>query len=76
MNGIRVETSPHLLKPGEYCLWNGVWYGQTPNDMLANLAKHTVTENADGTISVSPSILVTGGGQWHGHLEHGIWKEC
>jgi hypothetical protein len=46
--------------------------------MLANLSRHDVVEHEDGTITVSPSILVTQGEgrQWHGYLERGIWREC
>jgi hypothetical protein len=61
------------------------WYCVTPdrndNDdpMLGNLSRHTVTEHEDGTISVSPSILMGGQGTttapWHGFLERGVWRE-
>ena len=44
-----------------------------------NLTNHQVTEHEDGTITVSPSILVTFPGtdwpQWHGYLEHGVFRE-
>lgn len=74
------NTAPYypVLHPGEYGLINGHWYGCTPNGLLANLSRHTVTEHEDGTISVSPSILVEGGqtNAWHGYLEHGVWREC
>jgi hypothetical protein len=44
--------------------------------MIGNLSGHQVEEHDDGTITVSPSIL-TGRGerQWHGYLEHGVWRE-
>jgi hypothetical protein len=61
------------------------WYCVTPdrndNDdpMLGNLSKHSVIEHEDGTITVSPSILMGGQGTdcaiWHGYLERGIWRE-
>jgi hypothetical protein len=79
MQGKRTYKSPHLLEPGEYCLWEGEWYGQTPNDLLSGLAKHKVVEHEDGTITVSPSILTWGGKddpKWHGYLEAGVWREC
>lgn len=49
---------------------------------IGKLAKHTVREHEDGTISVRPgdgssnSILITGahGRQWHGFIEHGVWR--
>ncbi len=58
---------------------NGTWYARPPGSMMGNLSNHEVTEHEDGTITVSPSILVTelgSGKQWHGFLEHGIWREC
>lgn len=66
--------------PGAY--WKtdrGTWTAWTPNGLLANLAAHKVFELADGTITVSPSILVTAPhatpSRWHGYLENGIWRE-
>lgn len=68
-----------LLAPGEYAHHpNGDWHACTPTDMLANLARHEVVEHEDGTITVSPSILVRGGsvdGEWHGYLERGVWRQ-
>jgi hypothetical protein len=67
------------LQPGEYGFFNGQWFACTPSGDLANLARHAVTEHEDGTITVSPSILVSrpGGVQlWHGWLERGIWREA
>lgn len=56
-----------------------------PKDSLGtgvtgNLAAHTVTEHEDGTITVSPSILVSGQDgerrfERHGYLERGIWRD-
>lgn len=69
------------INPGDY--WkhaNGSWFAQTPNDHLANLSKHSVTEHDDTTITVSPCILVSYYGKrkedWHGYLERGVWREC
>jgi hypothetical protein len=42
--------------------------------MHGNLERHDVTVHDDKTITVSPSILVTGGGEWHGYLERGVWR--
>lgn len=56
---------------------NGEWMGCCPNGMYCNLTAHEVKENSDGSITVSPSILITGHeGVWHGYLENGIWREC
>ena len=42
---------------------------------MGGLENHDVTEHEDGTITVSPSILITGeGGSWHGYLELGVWR--
>jgi len=66
--------------PGAYGSANGKdWFCTTPNGMLGNLGSHQVTEHVDGTITVSPSILVTGGStetSYHGFLERGVWRDC
>lgn len=66
------------FRPGTYGKDSrGVWMICFPNGALGSLEKHTVTEHEDGTITVSPSILVTGGGlKIHGYLERGIWRDC
>lgn len=82
MKGTRVELVAQeggfqILKPGEYGKWeDGTWYACCPSGDLANLASHAVTENADSTITVSPSILVRDSTKelWHGYLENGIWR--
>lgn len=61
------------LNPGDY----GLYYIVTPNGLLGNISKHKVSVHEDGTITVSPSILVRMGEQsWHGYLERGVWREC
>lgn len=80
MNGRRkLGLSPHELELGDYGRWeadDSNWYARTPTGLLCNLSNHTVTEHADGTITVSPSILVMAGSpnQWHGFLEKGVWR--
>jgi len=79
--GRRQDCAPHQLQPGEFCFYAGVWYAHCPGPgkLIANLGAHQVTEEADGTITVSPSILCSGGGsglKWHGFLERGVWREC
>lgn len=82
MKGNRLDKTPDALpNPGDY--WksdNGkYWFCCTPDGRVGNLARHDVTEHDDGTITVSPSILVSGGGSdgnWHGYLEHGVWRSC
>jgi hypothetical protein len=71
------------LKPGEYGKHpvDGHWFARTPNGHLGNLSAHDVTEHADGTITVHPSILVSSREDgkevecWHGYLEAGVWRE-
>jgi len=80
--GRRVHgKEPHQFEPNDYgfCEGQDCWCACTPNDLLANLANHTVTEHEDGTITVAPSILCTdgaGGHRWHGFIEKGVWREA
>lgn len=81
MQGARVYDKDNFL-PGEYGLVGGYWHACTPNGLLGNLSGHEVVEYEDGTITVSPSILVTSHDskgnehvRWHGYLEHGVWRE-
>jgi hypothetical protein len=92
MNGRRIPDATSgdglVYEPGDYGRISGIWHAMTPNGLLGNLAGHTVTENADGTITVSPSIEsgYTRGGDggridptlgryWHGFLEKGVWRQ-
>ena len=80
MKGARKYVGPdgHLcLAEGEYGQDSrGVWMARPPGGHLGNLSNHDVTEHEDGTITVSPSILITGeGGSWHGYLERGVWTK-
>lgn len=57
----------------------GVWNVRPPGCHAGGIPKHEVTEHEDGTITVSPSILLEpGNGEqgWHGYLEHGVWRTC
>jgi hypothetical protein len=81
MQGQRILNGFEGLPPrGAY--WKdsrGVWMACTPDGHLGDLSNHDVTEHEDGTISVSPSILVSAGRgkeSWHGYLERGVWREC
>jgi hypothetical protein len=65
---------------------DGTWQCHAPCEgggTLGNLSAHKVVEHEDGTITVSPSILIRSGdgqGGWiesfHGYLEHGVWRAC
>lgn len=79
MQGRRVYTEDLIeFQPGDYGFVGGNWFCCVPDGRLGNLSNHQVIEHEDGTITVSPSILVWAGGkdgQWHGYLEHGVWRE-
>ena len=73
------------LKPGEYGKSiDGAWCCCAPVDTSdgftnfhGNLGAHKVVEHEDGTITVSPSILIQRhDGEWHGYLERGVWRQC
>lgn len=76
----RVLNDPTPTPPSN--LTGEVWYVTTPNGLLGNLAAHTVREEDDGSITVSPgdgssnSILVQGADRsWHGYITRGLWWE-
>lgn len=86
MQGARKYPDPDdnqlRLAEGEYGIdpRDGNWYARPPGGHLGNLSNHKVTEHEDGTITVSPSILITGASgdkeiRWHGFLERGIWRQ-
>lgn len=70
--------------------WSGNLTGHvygvvTPDGRYGMLSIHTVREHEDDTITVAPgdgssnSILISGGsvpGQWHGYIDHGVWRSC
>lgn len=65
-------------EPGDY--WKMIqrpgqaeWYIKDPNGNVGSIRAHTVVENGDGTITVSPSILIYGPNGYHGFLQAGIW---
>lgn len=74
------DPIPVDAKHGDYW-WSPVskrWFVYTPKGSVGDLSLHQVTEHEDGTITVSPSILVDHWDpqkRWHGYLEHGEWRE-
>lgn len=76
---------PHpRLEAGDYRRSAGKWECRPPGDypetVQGSLGNHEVVEHEDGTITVSPSILIqtTWAGEpvtWHGYLERGVWRE-
>ena len=81
IQGVRIypkEDGTISFKEGEYGKDNrGVWRARPPGGHLGDLSGHEVEEHEDGTITVSPSILIDDGRtQWHGYLRRGLWLEC
>jgi len=80
-----------MMKPGDYFKLSSnpiEFIIQTPNGLVCSIRNHAVIEHEDGTITVSPSIVVNGvkyenqfimvneeNAHWHGYLEHGVWRE-
>lgn len=81
---LRIENFGDVL-PGKICYWwnqeEGVWYIYFPMIGAGGLGLHQVIENADGTITVMPSILTKGGDlegnptSRHGYLTNGKWRD-
>lgn len=68
-----------ILQAGEYGKGlDGGWHCVPPGtNLLGNLGAHTIEEHGDGTITVTPSILITGhDATYHGFLTKGEWREC
>jgi len=76
------------LKPGDYGFDKkvGHWVVRPPTKgcHAGGIPNHIVIEHEDGTITVSPSILLQEPdpnnpgifiSSWHGYLEKGIWRE-
>lgn len=58
---------------------NGSWSVRPPGQNAGGIPHHEVVEEEDGTITVSPSIVLTDENDvqlWHGYLKVGIWSEA
>lgn len=57
---------------------DGLWFVRPPGCHVGTISSHTVVEHEDGTISVTPSILLDepGVATWHGYLTAGVWITC
>jgi hypothetical protein len=78
MNTKRVN-SQNEIDDAQICYWKegNIWYLYLPGAGVGALSKHNIVENPDGTITVSPSILMEGHlGKKHGFLENGIWRDA
>lgn len=51
------------------------WYVRDPRGNWGRITTHTVEEHPDGTITVSPSLVMPYGG-FHGWLRAGVWSEA
>jgi hypothetical protein len=78
--GIRVRDGVRL-DLSRVCYWDkdGEWFLYLPGCGIGSLREHEVVEHEDGTITVQPSILMTGHNQGqettvHGYLERGVWR--
>jgi hypothetical protein len=81
---LRDDGEPmHSADPGN--LTGTCWGFYAPNGCgIGTLMYHTVREHEDGTCTIahgdgsSNSVLITGGegGEWHGYMDHGVWKSC
>jgi len=76
------ENGELRLAEGDYGLHpKSGWQVRPPGQHAGGIPKHTVIEHDDGTITVSPSILLydfdeSGNPKnWHGFLEHGVWRQ-
>jgi len=74
------------ISPSFWQLEDGSWMIFLPDarvgvfdGLLGGLKNHNIQEHEDGTITVTPSILITNGGDKitrHGFLTRGVWSEC
>jgi len=71
------------LDEHQVCYWKDDcgWWLYLPRCGAAVLRQHAVVENADGSITVTPSIRMTGHSNGearvrHGYLTRGVWNEC
>ena len=73
------------LDETKICYWKNneldCWFIYLPGCGAGRLSEHKIEEHEDGTITVSPSILMRGHNngnptERHEHLVHGTWTEC
>lgn len=70
------ERGALTMREGDYGRdGQGVWHVRPPGCHAGSIPHHEVVEHEDGTITVSPSILLQDeNGTWHGYLERGVWR--
>lgn len=75
--GVGPPAAPgdYCMVPADVCLGRIItWLLVDPTGGAGSIIpeNHTVTEHEDGTITVSPSLVMPGG--WHGWLRRGVWQ--
>lgn len=57
---------------------DGTWWVYLPGVGKGRCSNHAAEENADGTLTLSPSLKMDAGpyGYRHGYLTNGIWNPC
>ena len=87
MQGHRIyplEDGKLHLREGDYGFDPSLneWFIRPPGHHAGGIPHHEVVEHEDKTITVSPSILLISTDEqeddrdeWHGFLEHGVWRE-
>jgi hypothetical protein len=71
------------LDESRVCYWRAGrdWLIYLPRCGVGRISDHVIQEHQDNTISVTPSIVMTGHDngeptQRHGFLTKGVWYEC
>lgn len=76
---LRTDHYPADHQEDRICYWknsDGFFMIYIPKIGVGQLKKHEVEEHEDGTVSVSPSIVLSNGHiSRHGLLKRGIWEE-
>lgn len=81
MRGRRIADNSDArdAEPGDYWFvdWTAtgrqLWF-RDPLGNAGRVVTHSVTEHADGTVSVVPSIWDKDEGGYHGYLTEGVWN--
>lgn len=72
---VLLDKAPYLNE-GEVSRWE--WWFRAPNGTLGRAGKaHTIKENKNGTITVSPSLWFKPGqhDEWHGFFFEDTWED-
>ena len=81
MDAIRINNMSEIIND-KVCYFKNTsedkpfYFLYHPEVGLGNLLNHTIEEHKDGTITVSPSIVISiGDATVHGFLEKGKWRD-